>query len=285
MTLLLLDGHNLFFRSFVTLPMSIVDGDGRPINAVYGLVAAILRLTRELEPTHIVATFDEPSVPMFRHKAYPAYQGHRGPLGGENAVEFQRQVSIARQVLPRLGVPAPAQPGYEADDVIATLATRNTLAGARSVIVSTDRDLLQLVTATVEILVPGAKPLRIRDAADVEARLGVAPDRVTTLKALSGDPSDNIPGVKGIGVKTAQSLVRQFGTLEAIYAHTDSLTKRVAQALSSGREDAFLFRSIVTLVTDLDIILDVASLPNNRFSPDAKVRELLAESGYGPPSG
>src|SRR5262245_47669058 len=121
MTVLLLDAHNLLFRSFVTLPSSIT-AQGKPVHAVYGMLAAVLRLMRELEPEHVVAAFDVPSVPTFRHELYPAYQGQRGPLGGEQADEFSRQVAMAIDALPRLGLPALSYPGYEADDIMGTLA-------------------------------------------------------------------------------------------------------------------------------------------------------------------
>jgi DNA polymerase-1 len=281
MTVLLLDAHNLLFRSFVTLPASIT-ARGKPVHALYGMLAAVLRLMRELEPVHIVAAFDVPSVPTFRHELYPAYQGQRGPLGGEQADEFSRQVEMAMDALPKLGLPALAYPGYEADDIIGTLACGCASDGGRAVMVSTDRDLLQLLRPGIEVMVPGKVALHIRDAAGARARLGVDPEGVTTFKALAGDASDNIPGVAGIGAKTAVALVDEYGDLDTIYSRVDELPPRVARALEQGRDDAYLFRRIVTLVTDLKLAVDPRTLPTPRFEPDSKVRDLLAQAGYGP---
>src|SRR5947209_9811463 len=209
MVALLLDAYNLLFRSFTSLPRSITDDDKRPINAIYGMLGYLARLSRELPVDHMLAAFDSPEVSTFRHQLYPAYQGHRGPLGGEHAAEFAYQVSIAQTVLPRLDVPAFSIPGYEADDVMGTLACRLSERGTRCVIVTTDRDLLQLVGPLIETMAPGNPPRFARNEEDVRARLGVAPSGVPSFKALAGDASDNIPGVRGIGAKTAASLVNE----------------------------------------------------------------------------
>ncbi|MBV9279156.1 MAG: hypothetical protein JOZ41_03655 [Chloroflexi bacterium] len=273
--LLLLDGYNLLYRSFVTLPSAITGGDGRPINAVYGMVAAILRLMRELEPARIVAAFDVPEIPTFRHDLYPLYQAQRGPLGGAESEEFLRQVALAQRSLPPLGIAALTYPGYEADDIMGTLASRGAAAEERAVIVSTDKDLLQLVRPGIEVLVPGKAGLHIRDADGVRARLGVHPSGVTTYKALAGDPSDNIPGVPGIGARTAIRLVERYGSLEAIYDDLAGLPARTAAALREARDSAFLFRRLVTIQTDLPLEGDLASLPTPAFTPDAGIRDLL----------
>jgi DNA polymerase I len=275
MSLLLLDGHNLLYRSFTSLPRSITDGSKTVINGLYGMLGQIQRLMKELDPTHIIAAFDEPSVPTFRHQMYPAYQGQRGPLGGVHAANFAEQIALAKTLLPAMGIPSMTSPGYEADDVMGTLARLSTARGLRSIIVSTDRDLLQLVREGVEVYVPGSNPLRIGDVDGVQRRMGVPPHAITTLKALAGDPSDNIPGVKGIGVKTAASLVLKFDSLERIYASLSELPPRVAAALLDGQNDAFLFRRLVTIETNLDLNVSVESLPRPNFSPSARVRELL----------
>lgn len=283
MTVLLLDGHNLLYRSFVSVPSAVVAHDGRPINGVYGLVSAVLRLARELAATHAVAAFDVPDTPTFRHELYPAYQGHRGPLGGEQADEFRRQTEIARAVLPVMGVPALRAPGFEADDIMATLALQLAARGERAVMVSTDRDLLQLVRPGVEVLVPGKAALVVPDAVAVMARVGVPPHGVTTWKALAGDPSDNIPGVRGIGDKTAASLVNRYGSLEVLYEQLDDLPARTAALLREQRELAFLFRRVVTLVTDVEVGIVVEEIPAVGAEEDVRVRDVLEKAGYGRP--
>src|SRR5947209_4222790 len=124
MRVLLLDSYNLLFRAFTSIPSAVVAGDGRPINAVYGMVATVLRLRAALEATHIVAAFDEPGTPTFRHRLYPLYQAQRGPLGGDKAEDFARQAAIAQGSFSRIGIPAVSLAGFEADDVMGTLATR-----------------------------------------------------------------------------------------------------------------------------------------------------------------
>jgi DNA polymerase-1 len=279
MLTLLLDGHNLLYRAFTSLPSSIVDVDGEPIHGLYGLLGTVLRLAGEYAPSHVVAAFDEPDTPTFRHRLYPSYQGQRGPLGGEHAPNFSRQIGLARSFLPRLGVPALTFPGYEADDVMGTLAVSLVKAGHEALIVSTDRDLLQLVRPGVGVITPSSPPVVATSEQHVVERLGVRPSDVTTWKALAGDPSDNIPGVAGIGVKTATDLVHQFGSLEAIYENIEALPKRRASALTAGRDDAFLFRQLVTVVTDLNLSLDIEGLPALAISPDAKAGNLLRHAG------
>ncbi|HEX6506311.1 MAG TPA: 5'-3' exonuclease [Chloroflexota bacterium] len=281
MVALLLDGHNLLFRSFTSLPRSIVDRQGRSVNAIYGLLSSVVRLARELEADQLAAAFDVPQVPTFRHLLYPAYQGQRGPLGGEHADEFARQVDIAIQLLPQLGIPALTAPTFEADDIMGTLACARARAGARSVIVSTDRDLLQLVSEAIEVLAPGNPPRVARDEEDVRERLGVPPSGVTTFKALAGDASDNIPGVRGIGTKTAVDLVNRFGSLEAIFDSLESLPPKVSHALDVGRDYAFLFRRVVTVVTDVDLGPVAEQLPQHALMVDSKPRQILEDMGFG----
>ena len=281
MNLLLIDGHNLLYRSFVSLPAAITTREGAPINAVYGTLAAILRFARDFNSTHVVAAFDVPETPTFRHRLYPPYQGQRGPLGGDQAVEFARQVEVAKDALPRIGVPALACPGYEADDIIGTLACSAIRAGSSAILVSTDRDLLQLVQPGIEVFSPGPKAIRVLDAEGVRARLGVGPEGVTTFKALAGDASDNIPGVPGIGTKIAASLVNEYGDLESMFARLDELPARTATLLKAGQEEALLFRTLVTLRTDLDLALPLHDLPTWPFDANSRVRQLLTDAGYG----
>jgi DNA polymerase I len=280
MVALLLDAYNLLFRSFTSLPRSITDDEDRPINAVYGMLGYIARISRELQADHILAAFDSPTVPTFRHELYPAYQGHRGPLGGEHAEDFARQVKIAEAVLPRLDVPAFASPGYEADDVLGTLACRLAEHGQFCVVISTDRDLLQLVSTRIETMAPGNPPRVARTEEDVRARLGVSPGGVATFKALAGDASDNIPGVRGIGAKTAAALVNEHVTLEELFSVLPSLPARTGALLTAGRDDAFLFRKVATVVTDLKLEFEPSRVPHHAFTADAKPRALLRDAGY-----
>jgi DNA polymerase I len=269
------------YRSFTSLPQAITAGDGRPINAVYGLLNFLLRALREHDTDRMVLALDTPDTPTFRHELYPSYQGQRGPLGGEDAPEFARQVEIAKSVAEALGIVVLARAGYEADDVMGSCGVAVAETSDEAIIVSTDRDLLQLVRPGIEVLSPTNPPIHARSSADVMQRLGVAPEGVTTFKALAGDASDNIPGVKGIGTKTAAMLVNRHGTLEEIFAHLDALPPNTARKLNDGRDDAFLFRRIVTVVTDLDVPLERVRSAHASFGPDDRARALLDRVGYG----
>ncbi|GAC1445071.1 MAG: hypothetical protein NVSMB52_05280 [Chloroflexota bacterium] len=278
MKLLLIDGYNLLYRSFTSLPPAIVAADGLPIHAVYGLITTILRLIREHGSDGVIVAYDVPDTPTFRHKLYPLYQGQRGPLGGENAPDFERQVRISQSVLPKVGVTVVQMAGFEADDILGTIALQMRGTGKNVVIVSTDRDLLQIVCPGIEVLALGTPPRVARTEADVRARLGVKPALVPDFKALAGDPSDNIPGVPGIGVKTAAALINEWNDLDGIYDNLAGLSIRVRTTLETHRDNAMLFRRIATIVTDPPIVL--GTLPTLGVSGDSKVRAILQEAGH-----
>jgi DNA polymerase I len=182
-------------------------------------------------------------------------------------------------VLPRLGVSVACAPGFEADDVMGTIARSAAARSRTSRIVSTDRDLTQLVDAWTSVVVPGKVPREVNTVQHVTEIMGVPPDGVTTVKALAGDASDNIPGLPGIGPKTAAALYTSYGSLEHIFDVLDSLPARIARILAAGREDAFLFRRLVTVVTDVPIDLDIDTLPTPAVPPRA--REALEQTHYG----
>ncbi|GAC1508021.1 MAG: hypothetical protein NVS2B16_04180 [Chloroflexota bacterium] len=242
---------------------------------MYGTLAFLIRLRRDFDARHMVAAFDTPMIPTFRHELYPAYQGQRGPLGGDRAHEFLRQVSIATTLFPALGVQAIGRAGYEADDIMGTLACRARDSGARATVVSTDRDVLQLVGGGVRVCVPGSKLVLYDDDTAVRTRLGVAANGVTSWKALSGDASDNIPGVRGVGAKSASALVNEYGDLDGVYAHIEDVAPRLRSLLASGREAAYLFLKVVTIVTDLDLADAFSAIDEVNFQPSDRVRALL----------
>ena len=265
--LLLLDGHNLLFRAFSSVPRSITDGKGRPVNGIYGLVGALLKFIRDRRPTYLAVAFDIPVVPTFRHILFPQYQGHRGPLGGADAANFEWQVFEAIRLLQHFDLHPMSAEGFEADDVLGSLTAVARKAGVESLVVTSDRDLQQLVRPGVHVLIPGRKPVEIGPP-EVMDRLGVMPEQIVDWKVLAGDASDNIPGVAGIGDKSAVELLAKYGTVQAIYANLDSLPVRQRNALKAGRESAALFERVVRIRTDLqldvalfDLKLDYKSLP------------------------
>jgi len=255
---LLVDGHHLFHRTYNALPRSIVGRDGAPIQAVYGFAGSLQVLVRRFAPTHIAIPFD-PHGRSFRHALFPEYRTGR-PRGTEEEVaNFEAQVGQVLQVLDYLGIMHPIPAGYEADDAIGTLAHGAVAAGLRTTIVSGDRDLLQLVDPLVTVFMPKGKDGESFTPAVVEERWGVPPTRFADLKALIGDPSDRIPGVPGIGPRTAAALLVQYGDLDALYAALDALPARQAALLESHRERVQLNRRLVASVTTLDLPCDFAT--------------------------
>lgn len=254
--LLLVDGHHLFHRTYNALPRSIVGVDGAPIQGVYGFAGAFLRLVRRFAPSHVCVPFDPPE-PPFRRALFPEYRTGR-PRGSEEEVaNFDAQVGQVHQVLDHLGVPHVMVGGFEADDAIGTLAVRAAAAGLGTTIVSGDRDLLQLVGPLVEVFMPKGQDGVTVTAAEVQESWGVRPDQFVDLKALIGDNSDHIPGVPGIGPRTAAALLARHGSIDALYAALPTLPARQATLLTTHRERVLLNRRLVTIVTTLDLPADL----------------------------
>jgi 5'-3' exonuclease len=223
--LLLLDTPSLYFRAFYGIPESVTAPDGTPVNAVRGLLDFIARLVRDFRPTRLVAAMDEDWRPAWRVEALPSYKAHRvGPGGGDQTPDaLAVQVPVIEQVLDALGLARVGVPGFEADDVIGTLATT---AGCPVDIVTGDRDLFQLVRDDQPVRViytaRGVGKAEPWDEAAVAAKYAVPGRGYAELAILRGDPSDGLPGVAGVGEKTAAALVTKFGTVEAIVAAAGS---------------------------------------------------------------
>jgi DNA polymerase-1 len=212
---------------------------------------------------------------------FPDYQGQRGPLGGVDAANFAWQVDEANKLLGRIGIRAVTAPGFEADDIVGTLSAAADREGRSALIVSSDRDLQQLVTENVHVLIPGKKPLEIGPE-DVHARLGIPPARIVDWKVLAGDPSDNIPGVPGIGDKSAVDLVTRFGDWRSVYEHVDELTTRQRAALAAGRAMAELFDDVVTVKCDLDLGVSWDDLRINQDELPERAGDALRLAGLRP---
>src|SRR5437763_3441826 len=243
-SLLLVDGHHLFHRTYNALPRSIVGTDGAPIQGVYGFVGALLRLLRRFTPTHLAVPFAPPE-PPFRRALDPAYRTGRPRGAPEEVANFDRQVAQVLEVLDHLAIPYPMLAGFEADDVMGTLATAAATARLPVTMVSGDRDLLQVVGPGVDLFMPKGQDGDVYTPAVVQERWGVRPDQIPDLKALVGDTSDLIPGVPGIGPKTAAALLARHATLDALYAHLSALPAR--------QERVWLNRRLVTIVTTVDV--------------------------------
>ncbi len=275
-TLMLVDGYGLIFRAYHAVPPSLTTSKGEQVNAVFGFASMLLDVLRTQEPDYAIIALEGGRT--FRHDAYDGYKANRGSM----PEDLRRQVGRVREFVKALNVPVEERDGYEADDVIGSLSTRCAAEGnLRTLIVTGDSDLLQLVDDSVHVVLPGAKrfgELRLFDRSAVIDRYGFGPEHVPDYKALVGDTSDNIPGVPGIGDKTAKSLIGQFGTVEEILKHLDEVTPtRARQALAANSDQALESKRLALIVRDLDIGVDLEHSTVGNYDRDAIVnlfREL-----------
>ena len=219
--IVLIDGHSILNRAFYGLP-DLTNAEGLHTNAVYGFLNIMFKILEEEKPEYLTVAFDV-HAPTFRHEMYSEYKGTRKPM----AEELREQVPLMKEVLHAMGVRTIEQAGLEADDLLGTLSRRCEAKGMEVVILSGDRDLLQLATDHVEIRIPKTKRTgtEIEDyyAADVKERYLVTPQEFIDVKALMGDASDNIPGVPNIGEKTATRIIADYGSIEHAYEHASEL--------------------------------------------------------------
>jgi DNA polymerase-1 len=254
--LLLLDGHSLAYRAFFALPVeNFSTATGQPTNAVFGFTSMLINMLRDESPTHIIVAFDV-SRQSFRTERYAEYKAGRS----ETPVPFQGQVSLVKEVLAALRIPVVEAPGYEADDVIGTL-TRQARQGGMEVVISTgDRDAFQLVDEHVTVLYPvrGVSEVWRMTPEAVEKKYGVPPERYRDKAALVGETSDNLPGVPGVGDKTAAKWIEQYGGLDGVVAHADEIKGKAGESLRAHLADVLRNYQINALVCDLDLPLDLA---------------------------
>ncbi len=250
-TLMLLDGNSLAFRAFYALPAeNFKTRSGLTTNAVYGFTAMLINLLRDEQPSHIAAAFDV-SRQTFRLERYPEYKAGRSATPDE----FRGQIDITKEVLGALGITALAEAGYEADDVIATLATQAESEGYRVLVVSGDRDSLQLVSDDVTVLYPrkGVSELTRFTPEAVVEKYGLTPLQYPDFAALRGDPSDNLPGIPGVGEKTATKWIIEYGSLQALVDNVDKVKGKVGDSLRTHLASVVLNRELTDLVKDVPL--------------------------------
>ncbi|UGT60811.1 DNA polymerase I [Nocardia asteroides] len=250
-TLLLLDGHSIAYRAFFALPAeNFKTVTGQTTNAVYGFTAMLINLLRDEKPTHVAAAFDV-SRATFRTEAYPAYKANRSATPDE----FRGQVELTKDVLAALGIPVMAIEGYEADDVIATITTQALRDGFRILVVTGDRDAIQLVNDDVTVLYPrkGVSDLTRFTPGEVQAKYGLTPAQYPDYAALRGDPSDNLPGIPGVGEKTAAKWIREYGDLAALVDRVDEVKGKVGDALRANLSSVVLNRQLTEMVKDVPL--------------------------------
>src|SRR2546423_554766 len=279
--LFLVDGYALIYRSVVAMiARPLTTSKGENTCASYGIATFLQRLITKHQPEYIGWVHD--SGVSFRHERYPAYKATREKLTEELQSDFDRGMDRICEMLDAYRIPILTLPGFEADDVIGTIVARSVEAGVNVIVISGDKDFQQLVRPGVWLLNPGrGGPANVEEhwvsVENAEERLGVAPEFVTDYLALVGDSSDNIPGVRGIGDKTAAELVKQDGHLESILDHATEITKkRPREALLEHAENARLSKELVTIRADLPVPFDLHSLKIKE--PDyERLRDLYIE--------
>jgi DNA polymerase I len=265
-TLLLLDGHSLAYRAFYALrEVEMSTTTGQPTNAVFGFTSMLINLLRDEDPTHIAVAFDV-SRKTFRSETYPEYKAGRQTTPDD----FRGQVTLIREVLDALHIRSLAVDNYEADDVIATLTTQAQTQDVRVLICTGDRDALQLVTDGVTVLYPkrGVSDMTRFTPEAVEEKYGLSPAQYPDFAALRGDPSDNLPGIPGVGEKTAAKWIREFGSFDALVAGVDTVKGKAGDALRENLAGVMRNRQLTELIRDVTLDLSVDELAREQWDRD-----------------
>lgn len=270
-TLALIDGHSLAYRAFYALPSDLATASGQVTNAVYGFTSMLIKLLGEERPDALAVAWDTPKA-TFRSERFADYKAQR-----EAAPDlFRSQLPLIREVAEVLQIPQFEAPGWEADDIIATLARRADRAGWQVLVVTGDRDAFQLIGGGIRVYYTrrGISDTITADASYVQERYGISPDQYADYAALRGDSSDNLPGVPGVGEKTASRLIASYGSLEGIYEHLDEQTPKLRENLEAHRTQAFLNRELTRLVDDVDIAAEPDDLVVREWD-SAEVRQVF----------
>ncbi len=264
-TLYLVDGHALAYRTFFA--MTAMSGDslrtasGEPTAAIFGFMSVLLRLLEKDRPEYLAVAFDTGKT--FRNDIFPEYKATRAKMPDD----LRNQIERIRQIIDAFDIPRLEKEGAEADDVLGTIARQAVEKGLGVKIITGDRDLLQLVSDRVIVNLPGRSMADAKDYTENEVidKMGVPPNKVIELKGLMGDPSDNIPGVPGVGEKTALALLSDYKSIEEIYEHLDDIPQKFRKKLENGKELAFLSKDLATIRTDVDIVLDLEKSSNSHL--------------------
>lgn len=272
-TIAIIDGNSLVHRAFHALPPTMTAPDGRPTNAVFGFVSMLVKLVTDLRPDGVVVAFDC-GKPAFRTEALVRYKAHRPPTADDLKVQFP----MLKEVLAALAVPMVEAEGWEADDLLGTLARRASEAGERVLLVTGDRDALQLIDDMVTVVSTqkGITDIKLYDAAAVLERFGVRPDQIVDYLGLKGDASDNIPGVPGVGEKTAAKLIAEYGSLDAVLERAAEIKGKLGEDIRSHAEDARVSRMVATICRDVPINFDLHAVAWGGFDP-AEVARVFGE--------
>jgi len=291
--LVLIDGHAILHRAYYAFPATLRTRHGEIVNAVYGFTRMLLSVLKDLHPEYVAVAFDLPK-PTFRHKEFIGYQAQRPKM----EAELKDQIERVFEVVKTLNIPMFMVEGYEADDVIGTLANQAAKKKVETVIVTGDKDLLQLVKPRVKLYAPkkGFSEPIMYDQKKVKKEMGIKPRQIVDYKALIGDASDNYPGVPGIGPKTAPKLLTKYKDLDTIYKNLpkfrenlvsrsarnrniDKIEPRIAKLLIEGKESAYLSRKLAEIVINVPIKLNLKACRIHDYDQEEAIK-LFQELGF-----
>ncbi len=272
--LVLIDGHAIMHRAYHALPTSLTTRENEPINAVYGFTSMLLKVIQDLKPTHIAVCFDRKE-PTFRKEMFEDYQSHRP----ETEKELVSQFSKAKDVAKAMAIPVFEMAGFEADDLIGTIAEKAKVDEVN--IVTGDRDILQLVNKKTKVYLPigGLSNAVLMGEEEVVKKMKVRPSQIVDYKGFVGDPSDNYKGVPGVGPKTAEKLLDEYGTLEDVYKNLDKIPETVANKLKEHKESALTSQKLAKIVRDVDITFDVDKMASWQVN-SPKLLSLFENYGF-----
>jgi len=254
--LILIDGNSLLYRAFFALPQTLTTSTGVITNAVYGFTSMLIRLIKDEKPDCLAVAFDK-GIVTFRHETFAEYKGHRP----ETPNELRHQFGLAKEVLESLDVPVYEKEGFEADDILATAAKKAEEAGNEVLVVTGDRDAFQLISDHVKVMTTrrGITDIVIYDRQKLNERYGIAPENMPDMLGLKGDPSDNIPGVPGVGEKTATKLIQEYGSLEKVYAHLDEIKgEKLKENLRQFKDQAEVSKQLAILHFEAPVDFDIS---------------------------
>jgi DNA polymerase-1 len=273
---LLIDLYNLIHRAYHALPKEFTDKEGNPTNAIYGVSSMLINVLQQVSPDYVCAVLDCRE-PTFRHVDFTGYKAHRRPMEDLLSVQIPKIMEIVET----FGIKMVSSPGYEADDLIGTL-TAKYKKDSQMILLSNDRDLWQMASSNILVMLPSARGDKVEWVGEKEvfARLGITPAQVPDFKAIVGDPSDNIPGVYGIGEKGAAGLIKEFGSVEDIYKNIDKVSpESLRKKLLDGYEQATMSKKLATL--DLNTPVDF-SREDSRYQkmPMEDVKKILERYNF-----
>jgi len=273
--IVLIDTFNFLHRAYHALPTTFRSPEGEPTNAVYGVTSMLINLFSEVKPNYVIAALDMQET-TFRVEDFTGYKAQRKPM----EEDLSSQIPKVIEVMEAFGIKIIGVNGYEADDVIATVA-KTYEKDYEVVIVSNDRDLWQLASPTVTIMVPNTKGLaEWLGPKEVQARFGFPPSNIADYKGLRGDPSDNIPGVYGVGEKTATDLIQKYGSLEDIYKNIDSITQHsLKEKLLNSYEQAVMSKKLACLIMDVPFKVNIKDAKYKDLNK-LKVKEVLEKYNF-----